>query len=99
MRLLPERADHDRQGVTRPKPPPDRRADSRGYGPNVVPLYDVLPHPGRHQACGKGGRMTTFTNVPKHIQDVLGSRDGTSSRRDFLKTTGALIVSVSAAAI
>src|SRR6202140_2930336 len=98
MRLLPERADHDREGVARPQSPSDRRANSCRNGRNAVPLHDVLPHPGRHQARGKGGRMTTFTNIPKCIEDVLEKQYGASSRRDFLKTSGLLIVSLSASA-
>ena len=48
-----------------------------GHGADAVPLHDLLPHPGRHQARGKGDRM--------------------KSRRDFLKTSGMLVVSVGAA--
>src|ERR1700682_3230617 len=99
MRLLPERADHDREGVARPQSPSDRCANSRRNGQNAVPLHDVLPHPGRHQARGKGGRMTTFTNIPKCIEDVLEKQNGATSRRDFLKTSGLLIVSLSAPAV
>ena len=54
MRLLPERPDHDRQGAARQESASDRRADSRGHGRHAVPLHDVLPHPGRHQARGEG---------------------------------------------
>src|ERR1700704_5207367 len=110
MRLLPERADHDRQGAARPQSPSDRRANSRRHGRHAVPLHDVLPHSGRHQARGKGGRMTTFMSIPKYIEDVLEKqngpspnhegklRAGASSRRDFLKTSGLLLVSLSASA-
>ena len=35
-------------------PESDRRADSRGDGRRAVPLHDVLPRPGRHQARGEG---------------------------------------------
>src|ERR1700730_6784305 len=98
MWLLPEWADHDRKGVARPQSASDRRADSRRNGRNAVSLHDVLPHPGRHQARGKGDRMTTFTNIPKYIEDVLERQSGASSRRDFLRTSGLLIVSLSASA-
>ena len=37
--------------------------------------------------------MTTFTKVPQAIEDVLENRHSTPSRRDFLKTSGALVVS------
>ena len=42
--------------------------------------------------------MTTFTNIPKYIEDVLEKQNGATSRRDFLKTSGLLIVSLSASA-
>ncbi len=43
--------------------------------------------------------MTPFTNIPTHIEDLLEQRHGTTSRRDFLKTSGMLVVSFSAAAV
>ena len=43
--------------------------------------------------------MTTFTKIPAYIEDVLEKQHGTTSRRDFLKTSGLLVVSVSASAI
>src|SRR5207244_10482629 len=92
------RADHDREDAARPQPESDGRANPRRDGPNAVPLHDVLPHPGRHQARGKGGRMTPFTSIPKYIEDVL-EKHGATSRRDFLKASGLLVVSVSASAI
>ncbi|HXC79479.1 MAG TPA: molybdopterin cofactor-binding domain-containing protein, partial [Candidatus Acidoferrum sp.] len=42
--------------------------------------------------------MTTFTNIPRCIEDVLEKQNGATSRRDFLKTSGLLIVSLSASA-
>jgi CO/xanthine dehydrogenase Mo-binding subunit len=42
--------------------------------------------------------MTTFTSIPKYIEDVLEKQIGATSRRDFLKTSGLLIVSLSASA-
>src|SRR6185295_5570001 len=82
MRFLPERADHDGQGIAGQKSEADRCRDPRWDGPHPVPLHDLLPNSSRDQTrChGKGGRMT--------IQ-----------RRDFLKTSGMLIVSFSAAGI
>ena len=41
--------------------------------------------------------MSTFTNIPKHIEDVLMQSAGKTSRRNFLKTSGLLVVSFSAA--
>jgi nicotinate dehydrogenase subunit B len=41
--------------------------------------------------------MTTFTNVPKHVEDGLDSPTLTKSRRNFLKSAGLLVVSFSAA--
>ena len=43
--------------------------------------------------------MTTFTTIPAHIEDLLEKQPATASRRDFLKTSGKLVESVSAAAI
>lgn len=43
--------------------------------------------------------MTTFTKVPKTIEDILASQSAITSRRDFLKTSGALVVSFSAASV
>jgi nicotinate dehydrogenase subunit B len=40
--------------------------------------------------------MTAFTEIPKHVVDLL---ERSQSRRDFLKTSGMLVVSFSAAAI
>jgi CO/xanthine dehydrogenase Mo-binding subunit len=41
--------------------------------------------------------MTPFTDVPAHIEDLLDNRTRTRTRRDFLKTSGLLVVSFSAA--
>ncbi len=41
--------------------------------------------------------MTTFTNIPKQIEEALQAGHGTASRRDFLKNAGLLVVSLSAA--
>ena len=41
--------------------------------------------------------MTTFTNIPKQIEEVLESRTRRPSRRNFLKSAGLLVVSFSAA--
>jgi len=41
--------------------------------------------------------VTTFTNVPKHIEDGLDNSTLTPSRRNFLKSAGLLVVSFSAA--
>ena len=43
--------------------------------------------------------MTTFTDVPKEVDEILGKRNGTTSRRTFLKTSGLFVVSISASAI
>ena len=42
--------------------------------------------------------MTTFTNIPKQVEDLLEQWSGTS-RRNFLKGSGLLVVSFSAAGI
>ena len=43
--------------------------------------------------------MTTFTNIPKQVEDVLERWNGTTSRRNFLKSSGLFVVSFSAAAL
>ena len=43
--------------------------------------------------------MTPFTTIPAHIEDLLEERIATTSRRDFLKTSGMLVVSFGAAAV
>ncbi len=43
--------------------------------------------------------MTTFTNVPKQVEELLEQWNGTTSRRNFLKGSGLLVVSVGAAAM
>ena len=43
--------------------------------------------------------MTTFTDVPKQIEDLLEEWSGTLSRRTFLKGSGLLVVSIGAAAV
>ena len=43
--------------------------------------------------------MTTFTEVPKKIEELLEQWNGTLSRRTFLKGSGLLAVSVGAAAV
>jgi nicotinate dehydrogenase subunit B len=37
--------------------------------------------------------MTTFTRIPKHVEDMLASIGGTPSRRNLLKGAGLLVVS------
>jgi nicotinate dehydrogenase subunit B len=41
--------------------------------------------------------VTTFTNVPKHVEELLEQSAATLSRRTFLKGAGLLVVSVGAA--
>ena len=43
--------------------------------------------------------MTTFTKVPRAVEDVLENGHSATSRREFLKTSGALVVSFSAVGI
>ena len=42
--------------------------------------------------------MTTFTSLPKHVEEVLEKWSGTTSRRSFLKNSGRLVVSFGAVA-
>ena len=41
--------------------------------------------------------MTTFTNIPRHIQEVLEKQQRT--RRDFLRTSGLMVVSIGASMV
>jgi CO/xanthine dehydrogenase Mo-binding subunit len=43
--------------------------------------------------------MTSFTNIPKHIEDALAAQYGPGSRRDFLKTSGLMVVSLGVSAL
>ncbi|MEE2669564.1 MAG: molybdopterin cofactor-binding domain-containing protein [Gemmatimonadota bacterium] len=43
--------------------------------------------------------MTTFTKVPKAIENVLENQHAATSRREFLQTSGALVVSFSMAGV
>jgi CO/xanthine dehydrogenase Mo-binding subunit len=40
--------------------------------------------------------MTTFTDIPKHVEEILDKWNVTTSRRTFLKSAGLLVVSFSA---
>src|SRR5438876_9233515 len=41
--------------------------------------------------------MTAFTNIPKQVEEVLEKWNVTTSRRNFLKSSGLLVVSFTAA--
>jgi nicotinate dehydrogenase subunit B len=43
--------------------------------------------------------MTTFTSIPRQVEELLEQWNGTLSRRTFLKGSGLLVVSVGAAAM
>ena len=43
--------------------------------------------------------MTAFTNIPKEVEEVLERRNPTTSRRNFLKSSGLFVVSLSTAAM
>lgn len=43
--------------------------------------------------------MTSFTKIPKQIEDVVESPTSTSSRREFLKSSGLLVVSFGAMSV
>ena len=43
--------------------------------------------------------MTTFTTIPAQVEELLALRDGTLSRRDFIRGSGLLVVSIGAAAL
>ena len=43
--------------------------------------------------------MTTFTSIPRKLEEVLGTQNSATSRRHFLKTSGFIVVSFGAAAV
>ena len=43
--------------------------------------------------------MTTFTDIPKQVEELLEQWNGTISRRTFVKGSGLFLVSISAAAV
>jgi CO/xanthine dehydrogenase Mo-binding subunit len=43
--------------------------------------------------------MTSFTRIPKQIEDELGRWSAATSRRDFIKSSGLLVVSLSAISV
>src|SRR5690606_24351845 len=73
---------------------PDGRTDPAGYGEHLVPLHDLLPYSSRHQARRKGDRMTPFNNASVESHLVEGAAGTT--RREFLKNSGRLVVGFSA---
>src|SRR5262249_57451877 len=86
VRVLHQRHDHDQQGAPRAFPEPERSRDQEGPRRQSVSLRDAPADRGRRQARrrpdGEGG---------------LAMLDAPTTRRDFLKGTGALIVSFSLA--
>ncbi len=101
VRLLPERPDHDGQGAARSQPEAHGRRDPRRHGRRTVPLHDVLPHSGGDQTRGarcaerRGGcRMSTTLELPRAVRDALRSINPSVSRRGFLASSGALVLSV-----
>src|SRR5262245_43040300 len=104
--LLPEWTNHDGKSSARSEAKSQRRRNPRIDEQDVVPLHDVLPHSGCHQTgcednCRRprgaregGGRMTTFNGIPKQVEDILEKYSGGTSRRNFLKTSGLLVVSL-----
>ena len=64
-----------------------------GHAGRAVPLHDVLPRPGRHQARGEGDG--------RHADPARAGESArmTATRRDFLKSSGMLVVGFSAVSI
>src|SRR5712692_2583660 len=106
MRFLPERPDHDGKSSAGQESTSFRCPDPREYGENSVPLHDLLPRSTCDQACGKGYSRYRFQleqggggmskNIPKHVEEALDKLNVTTSRRNFLKSSGLLVVSFSA---
>ncbi len=100
MWLLPERPDHDGQGAARQKPEPERCRDPRGNGRRAVSMHDLLSGAGGDPSRGtrskdcRRSQMSNILQFPKAVEDaILGLNQ--SSRRSFLKASGALVVSLS----
>src|SRR5688500_3388470 len=103
MRLLPERSNHDGEGAARSQSESKRCRDSRGNGWRLVSMHDVLPSSGSDQTRstrdGSDGRSLMSTlQLPKAIEEAVFGLDRTS-RRDFLKASGALVITLSASTV
>src|SRR2546425_9038395 len=85
MRLLPERADHDRKGAAGQELESLGRADPRGNGEDPVPVYDVLPRAACHQAGGE-------KDCRAGIAFGEGGNGMRTSRRTFLKSAGGFLL-------
>ena len=91
--------------AARQEPAADRRGDPPGDGADAVPLHDLLPGAGGHQARGRrdrvGGRrrregagMTAFTPVPNRSRPLSGASRPRAGQ--FLAQSGMFVVSVAA---
>src|SRR5262245_8676832 len=89
VRVLPERSDSHREGAPRPQSESERCGDSPGHAGCAVPLLHLLPGAGSRQACGQSDGRHADPAGP-------GSTVMTPTRRDFLKSSGALVVGFSA---
>src|SRR5262249_14647017 len=92
MWLLPERRDPDGEGAPRSESKGERRRDSSGHVDGAVPVLHERSHAARNQALP--GRRSAMTPDAKTAFERAGF-----SRRDFLKTSGVLVVSFGAAAV
>src|SRR5258706_1571550 len=92
MRVLPERRHSHREGCPRSESEGDRRRTAAGDVDGVVPLLHARADVEGDQALRGGADAMT--------RDAAGAlRRAGFSRRDFLKTSGALVVTFSAASV
>src|SRR5687767_1542008 len=67
-------------------------------------MHDLLSSPGGDPACGarahgcRRKQMSNAVQLPKAVQDAVLGLDQ-ASRRDFLKASGALVISLSVATL
>src|SRR4029077_20697362 len=90
VRLLHQRLDHDRQRVPEEEPEGERRPAARRARGIEVPLRHARRDPARDQArANADGLRETIMNA------AFSNRLTAPPRREFLKASGALIVSAS----
>src|SRR5262245_41269197 len=106
VRLLSERPDPHGEGAARPQSEPDRRRDPRRHGRRAVPLHDVLPDSAGDQArrarsgLGRERCMSDTTlQLPRAVEEALRRVNPALTRRGFLASSGALVVTLAAGSL
>src|SRR5215472_157032 len=93
MRILYQRRDHDGQGIPGQKSPCQRAGDPKGHVQCALPLLHQCADAPRDPAGGAGDDTAMKTALTQDARSALAKVG--FSRRDFLKTSGALIVTFS----